>query len=61
MFMFTGATRLHMNLNSKLTWQNKCVRWPDEYIAIHIGNSSGNTGQGKQIYFSSSILGNFYT
>lgn len=37
------------------------VRWTDEYIAIHIGNSSGNTGQGKQIYFGSSILGNFYT
>lgn len=37
------------------------VRWTDECIAIHMGNSSGNTGQGKRFYFSLGILGNFYT
>lgn len=37
------------------------VWWTDECISIHMVNSNGNTGQGKQFYFSLGILGNFYT
>ena len=49
-----------MNLNSRLTRHNQ-FGGLNECISIHMGNSSGNTGQGKRFYFSLGILGKLYT